>query len=609
MKIKLQNVGGITQPTSIELKPGLNVIRAPNATGKTSFTHAINIVSMDNLELREHPEFVNDFSANATVEIEDEKGIFKRVVDMSSRKPLSKNLPIYRINGRGGIIFANPENEFLATIIRGQPIDKFLSGFSDAKYYQELIKKEGVLKQLMDSLNEEYGNENSNAKDAIKIKEKLEKYNEELKKLQDKKIKLQIELDKSKRELLKDKKIKDELAVLTNERNKYDEIIGIGNGKIKGLNTEMEQLQFDTDYFKRELQKFDDKHPNLDNEIQELAKKAEEMRQELEGIEDSDEKGRYDEMKSIEFQIESCESNIDTKKNICLSCGQKFTSREVRLKHLNKEKDKLDDEIKDLESELEKTEEEKTNLKENIQAEYAEKERALEVTDAARERNLADSRDWNAKLEDTNKKLEKNIEKMKELKKNISPKLNTLLAREEIFNEKIKDKIEDIEESKLNYDLLSPSIKRVEIISARFNFLKKVIEIVKIKLVESKNAVKDKFNDKIKEVYKILGFKDFKNIEIDSTFRIVVTRKNRIQELNRLSTSERVTIGVIVMLAGKEEYLPEFPFFVLDEVTTAYDPTRFKKIIDYLANETKTKYTIVTAFSPTGDKIKVEYSL
>ena len=38
MKLKLQNVGGIVKPTEIILKEGLNVIRASNATGKTSFT-------------------------------------------------------------------------------------------------------------------------------------------------------------------------------------------------------------------------------------------------------------------------------------------------------------------------------------------------------------------------------------------------------------------------------------------------------------------------------------------------------------------------------------------------------------------------------------------
>lgn len=50
------------------------------------------------------------------------------------------------------------------------------------------------------------------------------------------------------------------------------------------------------------------------------------------------------------------------------------------------------------------------------------------------------------------------------------------------------------------------------------------------------------------------------------------------------------------MLAGKEEYLPEFPMFVLDELTTSYDPTRFKTIISYL--QQTVPYTIVTALAP-----------
>ena len=61
------------------------------------------------------------------------------------------------------------------------------------------------------------------------------------------------------------------------------------------------------------------------------------------------------------------------------------------------------------------------------------------------------------------------------------------------------------------------------------------------------------------------------------------------------------------MLAGKEEYLPDFPFFILDEITTAYDTVRFAKIINYIKD--KTQYTIVSSFSPSGDKIKVEAKL
>lgn len=50
--------------------------------------------------------------------------------------------------------------------------------------------------------------------------------------------------------------------------------------------------------------------------------------------------------------------------------------------------------------------------------------------------------------------------------------------------------------------------------------------------------------------------------------------------------------------------LPDFPFFVLDELTTSYDPTRFKTIVDYL-QRTKT-YTIATASAPFEKQKEIE---
>ena len=105
MKVTLQNVGGITNPETIELQEGLNVIRAPNATGKTSFTHGLKLSSMDNIELKDHPEFINDFSDKAIVTIDNKTREIKR----QGGFPLSKEAPIYRMNGRSGIMFANPE--------------------------------------------------------------------------------------------------------------------------------------------------------------------------------------------------------------------------------------------------------------------------------------------------------------------------------------------------------------------------------------------------------------------------------------------------------------------------------------------------------------------
>jgi chromosome segregation ATPase len=212
-------------------------------------------------------------------------------------------------------------------------------------------------------------------------------------------------------------------------------------------------------------------------------------------------------------------------------------------------------------------------------------------------------------IEAKNKLVSALKEEIKELEKQIDPELLKIWRQQGSLDENIGEidgKIKGLEEE---LEEVSEKEKRLSALKKKIEFLSQVKETIKRKITEMKNGVKNKFNSKITEVYSVLGFKNFDKVFINDNYRIEVVRKGKQQELNRLSTSERITLGVIVMLAGKEEYLPDFPFFVLDEVTTAYDPTRFKKIIDYIVQKTKTKYVIVTAFSPTGDKIKIERSI
>jgi hypothetical protein len=62
-----------------------------------------------------------------------------------------------------------------------------------------------------------------------------------------------------------------------------------------------------------------------------------------------------------------------------------------------------------------------------------------------------------------------------------------------------------------------------------------------------------------------------------------------------------------MLIAGKQEYFPDFPFFVLDELVTSYDPTRFQKLIQYLGNVTD--YVIVTSLAPEEEQeLRIEYA-
>jgi len=596
MKLKLQNIGGITQPISIELKEGLNVIRAPNAIGKTSFTHGLKITSMDNNELKDHPEFINDFANEAIVTVDNKSRKIKR----QGNFPLSKDTPIFRLNGRSGIIFANPDNEFLNTVVSGKPIDEFIESFSDSQYYKKLIQKGGAIDEAKKEINEEYGIINSEVKQANELKKNINKFQGEL----SKKIK-ERDVEKKKVSSYKlDSKIDKEKNIIEHKGNELQRDISKAEREINNITKkDIPEYESQIRIKQKIMEVFLKKHPNIESEIKSLEDKQEKLTDMLDEL--------YKNDKINNTAIESCEDNIDEESQLCLSCGKKMTGaeKERRLIGLNKLKKEINKKIDDANDTLEKLSEEidtliddRTEKCDSIKKEIAEINNQLRKV-------LDEKRSYEASLPRNKNEVEKLQEKLKKLEENYPQKIRDIfeeVRKIEVDINVYTDKIEDFNDE---FNKLSGSEKTANKLQEQYNFLKRVEGIIETEIVNLKNAVRNSFNKRITNVYNKLGFKDFRKIEIDSTFRIIVTRKNKIQELNRLSTSERVTLGVIVMLVGKEEYLPEYPFFVLDEVTTAYDPIRFKKIIDYITDETKTNYTIVTAFSPTGDKIKVEHKL
>ena len=601
MKLKLQNVGGIVEPISIELKEGLNVIKAPNATGKTSFTHGIKLISMENQQLRNHPEFVNDFSTKAIVEVDGEK----RIIERKGLSPLSKTAPFFRINAKENIIFAMPENEFLNSVIKGEPIDKFLESFSDAQYYKQLVERDGVLREVKEELDEKYGRLNTEAKEAQSLRTNIEKEKKNLESLQDQKVNLQNKLKEIKHKIKMNKEEEGRLSQLKEDIETLEREIERTKGSIRALSIETKENETLRGECQVAMNRFLKEFPNIDSEIKKMDDKREELEQELE----DEEEGIYILIERIDNEISSAENNIEGNK--CLSCGRDFNpqQKKQRLQELNKTKDQLNKRMREIETNLKGLNEDIENIKERRREEFFDNQQQITNLDSRIRSNTDDIHDAEQVITRKEIDLKKKREAMKLIKEQIDPKIKKLLDDEELLTRKVNGILGNIRTYEQEYELVEDSEKQVMIIKERYEFLKRVEVLIKEELANLKNIVRNDFNKKIMPIYNKLGFKDFKSIEIDATFRIKVNRKGRYQELNRLSTSERVTLGVIVMLAGKEEYLPDYPFFVLDEITTAYDPVRFKKIIEYLANETKTKYTIVTAFSPTGDKIKVEHKL
>ena len=114
------------------------------------------------------------------------------------------------------------------------------------------------------------------------------------------------------------------------------------------------------------------------------------------------------------------------------------------------------------------------------------------------------------------------------------------------------------------------------------------------------------FNNNVKTVMAELGFTEFDQIAIDrDDMRLKVLRSGFIrQPVESLSTSEKYSIAIVLQIALRETYLPDIPFFIVDEVVVSYDEERKQRILDYLGEMAKEKglYVIVTKLSEKAGK-------
>jgi len=112
------------------------------------------------------------------------------------------------------------------------------------------------------------------------------------------------------------------------------------------------------------------------------------------------------------------------------------------------------------------------------------------------------------------------------------------------------------------------------------------------------------FNNNVRKVMADLGFSEFDQIAIDKDDKqLKIFRPGFVrQPVESLSTSEKYSLAIVLQIALKETYVPDIPFFIVDEVMVSYDGTKTNKILDYLNRMAQEKglYVIVTRLTEKG---------
>jgi len=142
---------------------------------------------------------------------------------------------------------------------------------------------------------------------------------------------------------------------------------------------------------------------------------------------------------------------------------------------------------------------------------------------------------------------------------------------------------------RLVVDVRSEILRKIE-------WLEKVTGYFQEKYMRRMTSARRRFNSNVTRAFRELGLKGFGNVFLDQDFMLHVMREGGIrQPVETLSASEKLTISLILMLAAKETFLPDFPLFIVDELTLSYDPDRFWRIMNYIKR--RVPYLIVTSLT------------
>jgi len=607
LKVKVKNIAGFKGSEEFSLNSGLNVIKAPNSTGKTSFVKALELLSIPEKELRGKAHYMNLMAdpnrEKATIEIDNShqgKRSFRRSGDNLTQVDGG---PIFADGEKvAEVCFATPENELIKKMLSGESIQDYIERFSDSEHYEAAIS---ILEDIRSDLDRQH---RMYREDLIRLEEQEEELKKEKKTLDEKSDALESLPDIDISKAAEDEKLQERIDEKEREKRNLNDKIhkkrtekNTLETKLGNLESEIEIRQEQLDDIGKDRKRINDQLEDIDGELRVVKEDISNYRTQLSKIDD--------ELKLVNENFQKRQKYGEEQR--CEACGQPLT-----LKQLQQWEDELKDAKKDYQSNLKKAKREKEDLLEK----QSDLERELQDLQRLQD-ELNSKQKTKANVERKKNNIESELEDLTEKRDSIEEEIEDLISDVnedlvEILHErnKLLDQIDDIEariESRQErIDNLKGKTKEADEIVDKMDFTEDTIKHMKRRKEEIVDAVREAFNDKIMEIYDELGFENFEEIEISRDYRVYIRRPdyNERWPMEALSTSEQITLAVVLLIAGKEEYMPDYPFFVLDELVTSYDPGRFEKIKEYIADVTE--YTVITQLveeEEVGDKVKVEH--
>lgn len=627
-QLKLENVGGFKGIRSFEFGRGVvNEVEAPNAMGKTTLTRGLaGVLSMPIT----HDETINE-ARNQGLLRESLKNIYAK--DAWVRLQHNGQVEEWRMRSDGSIakIPSHGDERFIWAGMLTQEtrsIRQLVEGNPDFSWVPRRLSYADRYATCKEVVNARLSEVESTATAILKRQEGLAEKNKKLQERKDEKVKLERsrdefakQLDEKKRQHIERMKDLDrQLDLKSQKLIEYQAGIEKSKQEIKRFEAQLESNAKNMLEIEQQIQKIDleiirkevvQNVSRIDKEIANLrlqmgvlngkkttfsdAKSVLVQRGEKEGIcpvcEISTITVNFLEEKvsEIELEIKKIEKNILVLSSERTRWLQKEATERQRIDKYNNIKLNLTNERRDLTSKKSREERTLKGLKQTLEGL---KRDQINLT-GERTRLERETEEWEKESHEALKKIEREL-----------GRINKAIAEE---MRKIQGDSFWEEEDGTRTSLMSAQERRKKYKSR----LMEIREYFDQRQHEHEVQAIATFNNNVKKVMTELGFTEFDQIALDKDDKqLKVFRPGFVrQPLESLSTSEKYSIAVVLQITLKKTYLPDIPFFIVDEVVVNYDNERKERILDYLSQMAKEEnlYVIVTKLAEkAGGEIKVK---
>ncbi len=608
MKVELKNIGGLMGVHSFSFEEGLSILHAPNGTGKSSLLKAIHL-GIANNKIPENllSNYLYEKEINGYVKFEINSTEYEVQLQRKGEKV------IVSYSNVDDSLFKSPSEEL--AFIRAvsdlyQGILKNDFGFitswyhqitEDNKYelfYEITTNTLSSYKTKRDDLKKKLSKDTSKNQDQInKLREEINELNKEIEDIfNSNEYQKSMEDHKEKKEQIDS--LRRQAKTLKNKKENI--IINIIN-----LEKDLEVAKRSAAKLESQIANYNAESPKRKAEFDGKVQKRDGLENKLENIKEK--RLKKEEQLTLEKAFLLDYKDL-IKRETCPTCHQKLDNIEIKdlvskgsikVQKLEKSINNFKQEERNYSRQIKELEEELIELKNFLK---------IKIESLRKEKQDYDNtiKKCSGELPKLNKKKGALANDIEKIDANLL-EIQKMLAKDNPYQEeafkkqgeknsmeklirKLEEEKDESSEFKTDYLRYEKFVERAERINSYFEL--KVLHLKKETFIRINKALTNSF-----ELLELAKLKRIEFGEKNGEYTLEIVRYNNVYTtLEKLSGAEKSLITLIITWVVKQMVIPEEPLFLVDEVTTEMDDTRFKDILDYISE--KTDYVIVARHKP-----------